>query len=408
MESATQSKQAGFTERIPELDGLRGIAIGSVLYFHCFAQVIADPLRGWIYPLTVPGRGGWAGVDLFFVLSGFLIGGILLDSRESTNYFKVFYTRRFFRIVPAYLALLVAYYGISAAATFGEIPQLQWEEAWSVPWYVLVLFLHNFWVAISRSWYPLPLSILWSLAVEEQFYLTLPWLVRFQKPKRAMRIALECVFLAICVRLLCWKLMNVFPTYWSVLMPCRMDSLLLGFVGAVIWRDEEWRARFARQKSLHRVLLLALASGFPVLAWRTDRTTERWGLTIGLTWIAAFQFCFLMYAMLHKDGILGWFLRRKWLGWLGGIAYGVYLFHRLIMQTFSGLVWHWNGDVQIKTPWQLALHLLMMAGMLGFCKLLFVYYEKPFLKRGHQVRYEFAEMSEPVVAKVEEATASVG
>src|SRR5262249_10200979 len=94
------------SERIPELDGLRGIAIGLVLYFHCFAQAIKEPLRQMIYPLTLPGQGGWTGVDLFFVLSGFLIGGILLDSKGSVNYFKVFYTRRFFRIAPAYMALL--------------------------------------------------------------------------------------------------------------------------------------------------------------------------------------------------------------------------------------------------------------------------------------------------------------
>jgi len=92
--------------------------------------------------MILPGRSGWTGVDLFFVLSGFLIGGILLDAREATNYFRVFYVRRFFRIVPAYMVLLIVYYTICTVAAVADIRQLQWDEAWAVPWYVpLFLFI---------------------------------------------------------------------------------------------------------------------------------------------------------------------------------------------------------------------------------------------------------------------------
>ena len=92
--------------RIPELDGIRGIAIRMVLIAHFFL-VVSRPGSGLAYAL-VPLRLDWSGVDLFFVLSGFLIGGILLDARESSNYFRVFYTRRFFRIVPIYAVLLLS------------------------------------------------------------------------------------------------------------------------------------------------------------------------------------------------------------------------------------------------------------------------------------------------------------
>src|SRR5258708_1205348 len=92
--------------RIPELDGIRGIAIGMVLIAHCFA-IVSRPGSALAYAL-VPLRLDWTGVDLFFVLSGFLIGGILLDARGSSNYFRVFYTRRFFRIVPIYAVLLAS------------------------------------------------------------------------------------------------------------------------------------------------------------------------------------------------------------------------------------------------------------------------------------------------------------
>src|SRR6202166_1749030 len=89
--------------RIPELDGLRGLAIGMVLMAHHF-MIVSRPGFALAYSL-VPLRLDWTGVDLFFVLSGFLIGGILLDAPESSNYFRVFYIRRFFHSVPIYAVM---------------------------------------------------------------------------------------------------------------------------------------------------------------------------------------------------------------------------------------------------------------------------------------------------------------
>src|SRR5260221_3082871 len=88
--------------RIPELDGIRGLAIGLVLLWHFYVVPIDAVPRSVLAYLQAAGRLTWSGVDLVFVLSGFLIGRILLDNREATNYFRVFYTRRFFRILSAY------------------------------------------------------------------------------------------------------------------------------------------------------------------------------------------------------------------------------------------------------------------------------------------------------------------
>jgi peptidoglycan/LPS O-acetylase OafA/YrhL len=103
--------------RIPELDGLRGIAILLVLFYHYVS--IPPGQISTQFPQTIFAIG-WSGVDLFFVLSGFLIGGMLLDVRESPNYFKTFYGRRFYRIVPLYYLSIAAYFGFEAFRTAPE------------------------------------------------------------------------------------------------------------------------------------------------------------------------------------------------------------------------------------------------------------------------------------------------
>jgi peptidoglycan/LPS O-acetylase OafA/YrhL len=108
--------------RLPELDGLRGIAIALVVLYHCLYYAppstyhpanIIQHLYLWFERFIAI---GWTGVDLFFVLSGFLIGGILLDARESTRYWRTFYLRRFFRIIPVYYAWIAAYVAVVAVA----------------------------------------------------------------------------------------------------------------------------------------------------------------------------------------------------------------------------------------------------------------------------------------------------
>src|SRR5271163_530813 len=99
------------TRRIPQLDGIRGTAILLVIIWHfVVVPVTQAPHQGEIGRIVAHiGLLTWSGVDLFFVLSGFLIGGILIDARDSPNYFSTFYVRRVFRILPIYLLVVVAY-----------------------------------------------------------------------------------------------------------------------------------------------------------------------------------------------------------------------------------------------------------------------------------------------------------
>jgi peptidoglycan/LPS O-acetylase OafA/YrhL len=159
------------SKRFPELDGLRGIAILMVLLEHYVAESTYGPKGSLSFMLSRVSRLGWTGVDLFFVLSGFLIGGILFDFRNSPNYMKTFYMRRVYRILPIYYLWLALYVIVGLVGSMWIAPYHPGAFAMSVPIAVYVLFFQNFiFPPISRfgTYFVGPT---WSLAVEEQFYL---------------------------------------------------------------------------------------------------------------------------------------------------------------------------------------------------------------------------------------------
>ena len=149
---------------IPELQGLRGIAVLSVVLYHCHPRFTGT----WIYPASL---WGWAGVNLFFVLSGFLITSILLESRNKPHYFRNFYARRALRIWPVYVLVLVVCY-LNAPWFIG--PTI-WDAIRTAPWWAYLLFLQNlFHLAL-----PPAIGPTWSLAIEEQYYFLWAPVVRF-------------------------------------------------------------------------------------------------------------------------------------------------------------------------------------------------------------------------------------
>ena len=206
------------TARIPALDGLRGIAILLVLLWHGMFGPLFDT-RVATYVISV-GRLFWSGVDLFFVLSGFLIGGILLDSKDSPRYFATFYLRRAYRILPVYGAVVAFYYlkHIPAYFLHGSPDQAR------IPFLAYAMFTQNFWMALGISG-GIGLAATWSLAVEEQFYLTAPLIVR-----RLNRVRLAYVLSAVVVLSPLLRVLVVYGSHLGkrapyVLMPCRADAL---------------------------------------------------------------------------------------------------------------------------------------------------------------------------------------
>jgi peptidoglycan/LPS O-acetylase OafA/YrhL len=149
---------------IPELQGLRGIAVLSVVFYHCHPRLIGT----WLYGASL---WGWAGVNLFFVLSGFLITSILLESRSKPHYFRNFYGRRALRIWPVYILVLVVCY-LNAPWFIG--PSIL-DAIRAAPWWAYILFLQN----LFHLSLPPAIGPTWSLAIEEQYYFLWAPVVRF-------------------------------------------------------------------------------------------------------------------------------------------------------------------------------------------------------------------------------------
>jgi peptidoglycan/LPS O-acetylase OafA/YrhL len=373
--------------RIPELDGIRGIAIGLVLMHHYFYLAIrARPATALSYAL-ISGRLMWSGVDLFFVLSGFLIGGILLDSRSASNYFQIFYMRRFFRIVPIYATCLAGAFALTWLVRLGVAGGVSWIVKDQLPWIPYLVFLQNFWMAHKNTLGLFGLGVTWSLAVEEQFYLTLPSLIRFLSPRRLVTAVITCIVAAPLFRVALHARWPDHSLSWVTLMPCRADALLLGVLGAIAMRDARWRAILTRNPTAFRLALAIFAVGFVYLNLWAASPYDPKMITIGFTWIASFYVSILVYALTFHDSWISECLRWGWLGWLGSIAYGVYLLHEFVRVAFFGLIW--SRPPMISSVAELCVTLLSLTVTLIVCRFSWVYFEKPLISLGHRAHYDW-------------------
>lgn len=226
--------ERGSNGNVPELDGLRGVALLLVLLRHFGEGVPTSTAGRMVYVLT---QGGWIGVDLFFVLSGFLITGICLDHR-GPGLLRTFYARRALRILPVYATLLTVVAAVSLFET-GALPTgLLW----------LATFTTTIAQAATGKWNVVPgyLTHLWSLAVEEQFYIVWPAIVLLLNDRRTLITALALFPLALLLRGIIVAHHAPAVTAY-VLMPARMDALAIGAMLALLWRSPD-QQRTMRQR----------------------------------------------------------------------------------------------------------------------------------------------------------------
>jgi peptidoglycan/LPS O-acetylase OafA/YrhL len=378
---------SGDCNRIRELDGLRGVAIAMVVIYHCFQATLEVPPGSALAYLQAAARLSWTGVDLFFVLSGFLIGGILLDSRASTNYYSVFYKRRFFRIIPLYLVTLLL---APVLLTFGLGPtgnhaiSLTQDAA---PWYAYLTFTQNFWMTHLGTLGANGLGMTWSLAVEEQFYLTLPLYIRALSGRWLVR----ALVIGICgAPLLRTVLLQFHSADWVgiyTMMLCRADALLLGVLAAVLLRNDRWRERLRGAGLAFYVLIPILLLGMAFLTVRAWSMTTTLMKSIGFTWVALFYVTILLFVLTRPNSSLTKVLRMKWLCWLGTLAYGIYLFHQLIQNLLFGLIW--GHGIQITGGATFTAALAAVALTLLLATVSWRYFEQPLIRMGRRSNFEF-------------------
>lgn len=300
------------SNRILALDGLRGIAVSMVLFWHfvlCTIPIEGGTGMGYLYKSF---KHFYSGVDLFFVLSGFLITGILLNDIGKPRWLKDFWIRRSFRILPIYALFLVVVLSLNylpgeRTGGFFSAPSPKW------PYFVM---LQNFAMASSNSlgsW-----GITWSLAIEEQFYLVFPLLLT-SACARAW-LPMLCL-LGIAGSLL--LRINGEYLYSFVLSHYRLDGLAAGAACAWVVRKPEMHKWFQNHWGG-----LLLAVGLVAMVGITLRARERH--PIDHTVFAVFYASIIMFAILNKNSWLTWLLSSSALRFLGAISYPLYLFHEIV------------------------------------------------------------------------------
>jgi peptidoglycan/LPS O-acetylase OafA/YrhL len=367
------------------LDGVRGIAISLVLVWHYLSfSLLPDPGSVAAYVMDIV-RLSWSGVDLFFVLSGFLIGGILIDNRQAKNYFKVFYARRIFRILPLYFVWLALFSGLLFAQ--GLVPSnLSSMVTGPIPLWSYATFSQNLFMAYQNTFGTLWMGITWSLAVEEQFYFVLPFVIRYLEPRKLPWFLLGCILTAPLLRVgLSLSFPSGGPLAAYVLMPCRADALLLGTLCAWMVREPKIAQFLREQIILLYVAFIILLGGAVVLAVEFNPYLSSGWQTLGYTWLAFLYSCFLLIAVTEKSGSIEKITMNFLLRRLGTVAYGVYLIHSVMLDLMHGLIY---GAPKIHYVTFFATESLALALTFAWAGLSWKFFEKPLVAVGHNFQYE--------------------
>jgi len=285
---------------IPQLDVLRGVAVLMVMLSHVSGNVASLHLNPVFHY-------GWIGVDLFFVLSGFLITGILLRTKGEPGYFANFYVRRILRIWPLYFCLL--------AFGFLIVPIVQpllrptvYEQCH--PWQSYLFFIQN--VLVPQSGTFGPLQITWSLCVEEQFYLVWPLVVLLGSPKSLVKIGVAAFFLSLGLRFASSYHWLAIDFYHNTL--CRFDGLALGSLAAVV-------LPMLRQETVRRCAAWGAGVGGFLLVASIPLGIAKWAFPAIVS--------LLFVAVMCLSITWSEFPEVRFLAFTGRISYGLYLLHIL-------------------------------------------------------------------------------
>jgi peptidoglycan/LPS O-acetylase OafA/YrhL len=364
------------------------LAILLVIFFHYTNGVPLTPANGAAFYVQRAAAGGWTGVDLFFVLSGFLIGAILLDARGSGSFFRTFYVRRFFRIIPIYylwIALYIALVVFAGAAV--QIHSFSGKALpLSFPVYAHFLFIQNLLPRFSSelpglwgAWF----GHLWSLAIEEQFYLIAPLLIAWMSLRRLAGVLAAIVLCAPVFRTLLF--LRLLPIDVAHLMPSRADSLALGMLAAVVWRTPSAKAVLRRNAGRLKAVTAALAGGYGLLCWFAPGSETLPIISIGFTWIAVFYVLLLLVVMTDRESHITAVMRLPLLRSIGRVSYCMYVIHLVVSLFLYSVVLHVRPEI-VTLP-VAALAILAAVVTYSLARASWWLLESPLVRIGHRFRY---------------------
>jgi peptidoglycan/LPS O-acetylase OafA/YrhL len=356
---------------IKPLDGLRTIAIFLVLFWHYIANGLSEEI-----PIIKEfAWWTWSGVDLFFVLSGFLIGRILIYNKGSQNYFKAFYVRRVLRIFPAYYLVLVAFIIFLNLGLSAHYPNLTDNP---IPFYAYFFYIQNFWMSHYSDFGATWLNVTWSLSIEEQFYLLLPLCIFLISKKNLPKILITGILLAPVYRALFSQGLTPY-----VLLPARMDSLLIGVLIAYYYLNGKLESVF---KGKQKVLLISFVTCF-VLQFICGAGKPM----VGIGGVYIHSALMLMYAILlvfvlvsETQSIFIRFLSTPVMSFFAKISYMMYLTHILIIELLNGSILYYLKPDNVNK-----VALISFAFIITILVYTISYYvfEKPILGLGKRFKY---------------------
>lgn len=359
---------------VPALDAIRGIAILLVMVHHLGVMVPTNALERAFDSATHLGR---VGVDLFFVLSGFLITGILLDTKGRPHYFRNFYVRRVLRIFPLYYAIVVfcllvlPHFHHPKVANFSRI---HGDEVWY--W----LFLQNYaTAAVAQARHGI-LDVTWSLAIEEQFYLLWPAIVFWLSRRGLVRLCGALLLGGIVLRFALYRAgVNYFSIY--VLTPCRLDGLVVGAWIAVTARSGGLLPLQRPAKLIGAAAILALGAIYSVEGLEIDKAGVFANVFAYTLWSLVFGAGLVLTLLAPTSSAFGRLMNSRFLIFFGLYSYGLYLIHLPLRAVIRDAVFRpgafaKTGSVLLG---QLIFYVLSTAFAVAVALALYHWYEKPFL-----------------------------
>jgi len=305
-------------DRVRELDGLRAAAVLFVVAWHYIGM--QGTSGDGLWSVVTFGRGG---VDLFFVMSGYLITRILLRHRDSENFFSVFYGRRCFRILPVYWLIV----GIWLATKVGRMNE------YDLPWWSYIIGVQNVFMALQQTYGAYSLAPTWSLAVEEQFYLIFPPLVRFASSRSVFRLLVFLIVACPIGRIAAFQLGDSFG--WSVLTILRADILA---IGALVAMAETGAVKFRAYDYFPRIFWIAALS-FPIFSFAVagENSNAHWACW-GHTYLVALIGPGLSMVLQNQGTPRLAFLRTDLGAFFAKISYPLYLIHETVFRAVNGAV----------------------------------------------------------------------